>query len=118
MRGVRSIWETADGELRAVTPDGKFHQLAGENFVSAESNLPGGTTFDFPQNVIQDSFGEIWAATKNGLFRFPNIAELSDLQKAAPQKGFPNFFRPFHRRNLPPTAALVEPVSVSRSRGG
>jgi len=86
VRGVRVLWETAAGELRALTPDGKFHQLAGENFVSAEPLLPSGTTFDFPQNVIQDGFGEIWAATKNGLFRFPRIAQLFDLQKIAPSK--------------------------------
>ncbi len=86
VRGVRVLWENADGKLWAVTPDGKFHQLAGENFVSAESLLPSGTTFDFPQNIIQGGFGEIWAATKNGLFRFPKIEGLADLQKAVPQK--------------------------------
>ncbi len=94
VRGVRSLWENSSGELQALTPDGKFHQLAGENFVTVESHLPNGTTFDFPQNVIQDSFGERWAATKNGLFHFPKITELSDLQKAVPQKiaGLPGDF--------------------------
>lgn len=92
--GVRSIWESADGELRVLTPDGKFHQLAGEKFVSVKPSFPIGTTFEFPQNVIQDSQGDLWAATKNGLYRFPKVKNFSALAKISPQKikGLPGDF--------------------------
>lgn len=94
VRGVRSIWENADGKLQILTPDGEFHQLAGQSFVSVQPILPSGTTFEFPQNVIQDSQGKIWTATKNGLFRFSPPSNFAALAQISPQKikGLPSDF--------------------------
>ncbi len=94
VRGVRSIWETATGKLQILTPTGTFHQLDQENFISAKPKLPPETNFDFPQNVVSDSQGELWTATKKGLFKFPKTDNFSDLAKITPKKikGLPSDF--------------------------
>jgi ligand-binding sensor domain-containing protein/two-component sensor histidine kinase len=94
VRGVRSIWESGDGELEILTPDGKFHQLQRGKFISVRPILPFGTSFEFPQNVIKDSQGVFWAATQKGLFKFPKVKDIKDFAKISPKKvsGLPSDF--------------------------
>jgi signal transduction histidine kinase/sugar lactone lactonase YvrE len=94
VRGVRSIWENESGKLQVLTPTGTFHQLDQETFISAKPKLPPEINFDFPQNVTRDSQGELWVATKKGLFKFPKLDNFSGLAKIIPKKikGLPSDF--------------------------
>jgi ligand-binding sensor domain-containing protein/signal transduction histidine kinase len=83
---VLSIFEGSEGRLCVVTSKWTINWLDGEKFRHVRLNLPR-RIIDASSGrwqVIRDHEGEWWAATGEGLYRFPSVARLEDLATAAP----------------------------------
>ena len=88
---VNSIFENHAGELfvsfdanrRTVSRfDGEKFELVKPNF-SPKMDSPG---WGWKQTVWQDSAGDWWFPTGDGLYRFPRPARFADLSRITPQK--------------------------------
>jgi ligand-binding sensor domain-containing protein/signal transduction histidine kinase len=83
---VLSIFEGPGGDLRAVSGKWTLNWFDGERFRFVRLNLPR-RILDSSSGrwvVIQDHAGEWWAATGEGLYRFPAVERLEDLAHAPP----------------------------------
>ncbi|HEX4948406.1 MAG TPA: two-component regulator propeller domain-containing protein [Blastocatellia bacterium] len=59
----------------------------GQHFTWVRPNVPRGTQFSWGWNQVsfQDSHGEWWIATRDGLYRFPRVNRVVDLAHIAPK---------------------------------
>ena len=79
-----TIFEDRDGILYAVNPNWKINRFDGKRFVAAAPRLPkevGGWRY---HSVLLDRAGEWWVGTRRGLFRFPKVAAIEQLNDAPP----------------------------------
>ncbi len=65
----------------------RIGHLNKRHFTWVRPNVPLGTQFSWGWNQIsfQDSHGEWWIATHNGLYRFPRVNRVEDLATVAPK---------------------------------
>ena len=84
---VMSVFETLAGELVVLGPRWTLSWLQGDELRSLQPRLP-------PEMVAanrgrweirQDHLGEWWAATPEGLYRFPAVSHLEDLAEVPPK---------------------------------
>ncbi len=83
---VLSIFEGPEGDVRAVSGKWTLNWFDGERFKFVRLNLPQ-RILDSSSGrwvIIQDHRGEWWAATGEGLYRFPAVKRLEDLAHAPP----------------------------------
>ncbi len=83
---VISIFETLGGELCVISGKWTVNWFDGEKFSSARLNLPRRIIDSSSSRwtIIQDHTGEWWAATGEGLYRFPRVEHLDELAHAPP----------------------------------
>ena len=83
---IVSIFESRARELIVISSKWTVNRFDGERFVSARLNLPQ-KILDSSSGrwvIIQDHLGEWWAATNQGLYRFPNVNRIEDLARVRP----------------------------------
>ncbi|HEU4595597.1 MAG TPA: two-component regulator propeller domain-containing protein [Pyrinomonadaceae bacterium] len=83
---VLSIFEGPEGDVRAVSGKWTLNWFDGERFRFVRLNLPK-RILDSSSGrwvIIQDRAGEWWAATGEGLYRFPAVRRLEELAHAPP----------------------------------
>ncbi len=88
---VRSILETPDGQLCAITSGVKNRPLNcydGRRFHAVRPNIPH-TIEDWGWSrglgTFQARSGEWWVPTANGVFRFPRLSKVSELGRLPPR---------------------------------
>ena len=81
---VTNVFEDQNGVLYAVNQNWKINQFNGKRFTSAAPNLPADIGNWRYHQVLLDSAGEWWIGTRKGLFRFPRVERLEDLNAAKP----------------------------------
>lgn len=82
---VHSFIETDIGEFFAISGNWTIHRFDGIRFNGVRPSLPptvlsGGWWWQ--QNVLLSSKGEWWAATNQGLFRYPEVSTLDQLSNS------------------------------------
>jgi ligand-binding sensor domain-containing protein/signal transduction histidine kinase len=83
---IVSIFESRASELIVISSKWTVNRFDGERFVAARLNLPQ-KILDSSSGrwvIIQDHTGEWWAATNQGLYRFPNVNRIEDLARVRP----------------------------------
>jgi ligand-binding sensor domain-containing protein/signal transduction histidine kinase len=83
---IVSIFESRAGELIVVSSKWTINRFDGERFTAVRLNLPQ-KIIDSSSGrwvIIQDHTGEWWAATNQGLYRFPNVNRIEDLARVRP----------------------------------
>jgi len=91
---IRSILETADGQLCAITSGVKakpVNYFDGRKFHAVRPNIPRGIDdwgWSRGRLTFQARSGEWWVATANGIFRFPRLSTAAALGDAQPKAVF------------------------------
>jgi ligand-binding sensor domain-containing protein len=91
---VVSIFEDQIGELCVLSKSAagvSINQFDGRRFHPVRPNVPpqlkdwgwGAAQLDF-----QDSAGEWWVATGEGMYRFPRVSKVSELERVAPKTSY------------------------------
>ncbi|HZB46084.1 MAG TPA: two-component regulator propeller domain-containing protein [Pyrinomonadaceae bacterium] len=84
---VVSMFECPNGVLCVVTTKWTVNWFDGEKFSHARLNLPAHVleSSSGRWQIIRDRAGEWWAATGEGLYRFPAVERLEDLARVPPK---------------------------------
>jgi ligand-binding sensor domain-containing protein/signal transduction histidine kinase len=83
---IVSIFESRAGELIVISSKWTVNRFDGGRFTTARLNLPQ-KILDSSSGrwvIIQDHLGEWWAATNQGLYRFPFVNRIEDLARVRP----------------------------------
>jgi len=83
---IVSIFENQAGELCAISSKWTINRFDGEGFTAIRFNLPR-SILDSSSGrwvIMQDHAGEWWVATNGGLYRFPKVKRLEELEQARP----------------------------------
>lgn len=84
---VWSIRREPSGDLLIVSAGHVLHRWDGERLTTARLRLPASllrTGWGWGQTDFRDRDGRLWAATGEGLLRYPAVAQLDDLAQADP----------------------------------
>lgn len=84
---IVSVFEGSDGNIYATDGNRNISRFDGDKFVSVRPRFPSEITgfgWSWQQPVRQDSFGEWWIATAQGLLRYPKIKRLEELAVVSP----------------------------------
>ena len=89
---IDSIFEDRKGRLIVAARQGDsdfyVNESDGDRFRATRVNLPSGTRLlnwgARTQSLVHDKEGDWWIGTSDGLFRFVNIARVSDLSRRPP----------------------------------
>jgi signal transduction histidine kinase/ligand-binding sensor domain-containing protein len=83
---VVSIFDGPEGRLLVVTSKWTVNWFDGEQFKNVRLNLPRRIieSSSGRWQIVRDHAGEWWAATGEGVYRFPAVARLEDLATVAP----------------------------------
>jgi ligand-binding sensor domain-containing protein/two-component sensor histidine kinase len=79
-----NVFEDETGVLYAVNQNWKINRFDGKRFVSAAPPLPKDIGSWRYHHVLLDRAGEWWIGTRRGLFRFPRVEKLDELNTAQP----------------------------------
>lgn len=85
---VSRIFRGPDGHLYAVTITSRIHRLAGDHWTAVRPNLPPGvgrggrSTYGA---VLVDHQGDWWVGSGEGLYRFPPVAAIEELERIPPK---------------------------------
>jgi ligand-binding sensor domain-containing protein/signal transduction histidine kinase len=83
---IGDVFESRDGNLYAVSTNQRIHRFDGRRFTATRPNLSrDATETNGPGKVIQDRTGEWWIPGGAGLYRFPSVSRVEQLQHARPQ---------------------------------
>lgn len=84
---VVQMYECPGGLVCVVTAKWTLNWYDGEKFASVRLNLPARVieSSSGRWQIIRDHTGEWWAATGEGLYRFPSVARLEDLASTKPK---------------------------------
>lgn len=84
---VISGFEGQSGELYFISDKWLINRFDGTRFISVRPLLPKQITDSsmHRQVIIQDHTGEWWAATAEGLYRYPSVNRLEDLARTKPK---------------------------------
>jgi ligand-binding sensor domain-containing protein/signal transduction histidine kinase len=88
---IRSILETSDGQLCAVTTRVKSKPLScfdGRRFQAVRPNIPKAVDdwgWSIGRLILQARSGEWWVPTSKGVFRFPALSTAAELVRARPK---------------------------------
>jgi ligand-binding sensor domain-containing protein/signal transduction histidine kinase len=83
---IGDIFQSRDGDLYAVSINQRIHRFGGRRFKAIRPNLsrdasdPNG-----PGQAIQDRTGEWWIPGGAGLYRFPRVSHIEQLQHIPPK---------------------------------
>jgi ligand-binding sensor domain-containing protein/signal transduction histidine kinase len=83
---VHSVFLAHDGAVHAVTLPNVFCRFDGRRFTQFTAHMPAELDrgWSYHQTSFQDSHGEWWVATGDGLLHFPATARTADLDGAKP----------------------------------
>jgi ligand-binding sensor domain-containing protein len=85
---VSMTFNDQDGRLMVVTADAHLNRFDGSRFTAARITLPKGLTYwgwGWYQVMFQDSRGEWWMSTGQGLVRYPRLERLEHITGARPK---------------------------------
>jgi ligand-binding sensor domain-containing protein/signal transduction histidine kinase len=85
---IGSIFEDRAGELCVITGQGDLDRFDGKRFIAASLTLPKGVTYwgwGWNQVMFQDSRGEWWMNTGEGLVRYPRLTRVEQITNARPK---------------------------------
>lgn len=92
---IAAIGEDRNGELFVVTnspkvPSYHIHRFDGRRFENIRVNLPAGVvpTWGWNQLFAHDRAKQWWVPTTSGLFQFPSVNSLKDLELVSPVKNY------------------------------
>jgi ligand-binding sensor domain-containing protein/signal transduction histidine kinase len=83
---IGDVFEGRDGGLYAVSANQYIHRFDGRRFTATQPNLSrdvSGT--NGPGKALQDRSGEWWIPGGAGLYRFPRVSRVEQLQHARPK---------------------------------
>jgi ligand-binding sensor domain-containing protein/signal transduction histidine kinase len=86
--GIASIFENRAGELQVLTGNGYLSRFNGGGFTATPLTLPKGITYrgwGWYQTMFQDSRGEWWMNTGQGLVRYAKAASSEQVTRARPK---------------------------------
>lgn len=85
---IASVFEGRDGNLYVADADRNISRFdAAGKFVSVRPRFPAGITetgWSWQRPVLQDSRGEWWVATAQGVLRYPKVEKIEELAARAP----------------------------------
>lgn len=83
---VGDVFESRDGGLYAVTTNQHIHRFDGRRFAAIRPNLTrDASNPNGPGKAIQDRTGEWWIPGGAGLYRFPRVSRVEQLQHVQPK---------------------------------
>jgi ligand-binding sensor domain-containing protein/signal transduction histidine kinase len=85
---VASIFDDQAGELCVLTNSKHLNRFDGAKFTAAQLTLPRGMTYwgwGWYQTMLQDSRGEWWMNTGDGLVRYPKLNSVAQITHATPK---------------------------------
>jgi ligand-binding sensor domain-containing protein/signal transduction histidine kinase len=85
---IGSIFEDQAGDLCTITGNGDLDRFDGRRFIAAPLTLPKGMSYwgwGWYQVMFQDSRGEWWMNTGEGLVRYPRLTRIEQLTHARPK---------------------------------
>jgi len=85
---VASVFEDRAGELCVINANGFISKFDGRTFHAVRLSLPKGITYwgwGWYQTMCQDSGGEWWMSTGEGLIRYPKLGSLDHLASVRPK---------------------------------
>lgn len=85
---IGSVFETQSGEFYAITGNWHINRMDAGRFTSVRLNLPkqfSDSMWRTFRYIIQDSAGEWWVGTTEGLYRFSKIERIEQLAQARPR---------------------------------
>lgn len=84
---IGSIFEDRAGELCIIIGEGDLDRFDGRRFTAAPLTLPKGMSYwgwGWNQVMFQDSRGEWWMNTGEGLVRYPRLTKIEQITNARP----------------------------------
>jgi ligand-binding sensor domain-containing protein len=85
---IGAVFETRSGELCVLSDPGHLDRFDGRRFTGTQLRLPKPITYwgwGWYQTTFQDSRGEWWMATGEGLVRYPKLAQVEELSRTRPR---------------------------------
>ena len=87
---IASIFEDAAGELCVLSSHSGelfIHRFDGQKFLAIKPGLSERVNYSWGWNqlVVQDSTGEWWLPTAQGLYRFPRLESIDQLSRVRPR---------------------------------
>lgn len=84
---IASVFQGTDGEIYVVFGNRHISRFENGKFITVKPNFPTNITefgWSWQNPVLQDSRGEWWFATAQGLIRFPKVSKIEELEKVSP----------------------------------
>ena len=83
---IGDLFESRDGDLYAVSINQRIHRFDGRRFTATRPNLARDVSdTNGPGKALQDRTGGWWIPGGAGLYRFPSISRVEQLQHARPK---------------------------------
>lgn len=84
---ISSVFEGSDGEIYVIGSNRNISRFDNGKFTTVKPNFPSeikGSGWSWQHPVIQDSYGEWWIATSQGVVRFPKVSRIEELAQVFP----------------------------------